>query len=407
MAVKEGSAPGFLGALGHRGYRLLWIGAFVSSVGTWTQDVGLSWLIHSRYRDPALLGLRSFAAEAPLITFMLVGGAVADRISRRRILLTSNVIQMLGAVALLVLFALDRLGIGPILSLALLTGLAQSQSAPTYQATLTSLVPPSEIPSAVALNSLQFNLSRTIGPALAGMLLAVAGAGACFGANALSFGAILVVLFLIPFPALAAPAKESLRQSLRNGISHVFRSPALGAMTLLAFAGSCLAFPLITYLPVVAGESLGTGAAGYAGLLSALGVGAIVGALFTARRGRAEGRGRFLLLAFSVYAVVACLALAVRSQASAMALLAVAGSCLVVGNSTLSSLVQEHAPPELRGRVLSVYGVAFRGGSPLGGLLAGLLARHFGAPAVLTVYSLALLVLTVILLVRRSTLASL
>lgn len=207
--VTAGRAPGFLGAFGHVGYRLLWIGAFVSSVGTWTQDVGLSWLIHSRYGDPALLGLRSFAADVPLLVFMLVGGAAADRISRRFILVTSNVIQMLAASALVLLYFLDCLGMGPILLLALLTGLAQSQSAPTYQATLTSLVPKTEIPSAVALNSLQFNLSRTIGPALAGLLLAAAGAGGCFAANALSFGVILVVLFRIPFPPPLPPPRRA------------------------------------------------------------------------------------------------------------------------------------------------------------------------------------------------------
>lgn len=178
-------------------------------------------------------------------------------------------------------------------------------------------------------------------------------------------------------------------------------------MTLLAFAGSFLAFPLITYLPVVAGDSLRTGAAGYSALLSSLGIGAIAGALFTAHRGRASRRGRFLLVAFSVYAVVACLALAVRSQGAAMALLAVAGGCLVMGNSTLSSLVQEHAPSELKGRVLAVYGLAFRGGSPLGALLAGLLARQYGAPMVLSVFSVALLCLVTALLLRRSTLSAL
>ena len=176
--VTEDAAPGFLGAFGHRGYRLLWIGAFVSSVGTWTQDVGLSWLIHSRYGDPALLGLRSFAAEVPLLAFMLVGGAVADRISRR---LHPRDLQRhpdaRGLRSRSALLASTCWVWGPSSLLALLTGLAQSQSAPTYQATLTSLVPTTEIPSAVALNSLQFNLSRTIGPALAGLLLAAAGAG--------------------------------------------------------------------------------------------------------------------------------------------------------------------------------------------------------------------------------------
>jgi len=187
-------------AFAYDGYRRLWIGAFLSSLGSWTQDVALSWLIHTRFADPSLLGLRAFAAEVPLLTFMLVGGAMADRFDRRRILLTSQVLQLLCAATLGILFAFDRLGIGAILLVAFLTGLAQSQSAPTYQAVITSLVPRPAIPSAVALNSLQFNLSRAIGPVIAGLLLARAGTGACFAANAVSFLAVIVALLGLTLP---------------------------------------------------------------------------------------------------------------------------------------------------------------------------------------------------------------
>src|SRR5262249_11501322 len=133
--------PGFLSAFGYRNFRRLWTGAFLSSVGTWTQDVALAWFIHTELKNPIYLGLQNFAGNAPLLAFMLVGGAAADRVDRRRILLASNVLQMSFATALGVLFVFDRLTLGAILSLAFLTGLAQSQSAPTYQAVLTSLVP--------------------------------------------------------------------------------------------------------------------------------------------------------------------------------------------------------------------------------------------------------------------------
>ncbi|HKC11701.1 MAG TPA: MFS transporter, partial [Vicinamibacteria bacterium] len=182
-----GRLPGFLSAFAFRSFRLLWTGAFLSSIGTWTQDVALSWLIFTRMGDPFYLGLRAFASDLPLLTFMLLGGAVADRVDRRGILLASQTFQMAMAVALGLLYVTGGLGIGAILLIAFLTGLAQSQSAPTYQAVLTSLVPAEKIPNAVALNSLQFNLSRAIGPVIAGLLLARAGTGACFAANALSF----------------------------------------------------------------------------------------------------------------------------------------------------------------------------------------------------------------------------
>jgi predicted MFS family arabinose efflux permease len=393
--------PAFLSAFAFRNFRLLWIGAFLSSIGTWTQDVGLAWLIHTRIGDPFYLGLRAFAADAPLIAFMLVGGALADRWDRRLILLASNVLQMCFAVALVVLYATDRLGIGAILVLAFLTGLTQSQSAPTYQAVITSLVPPRGIPNAVALNSLQFNLSRAIGPVIAGLLLARAGTGACFAVNAASFLAVIAALWRIRIPAHAQAPTEGLGRSLGTAFRHVAADPLLGALMLIAAAGSFLAFPLITYLPVIAGTVLGTGAAGYSLLLSSFGVGAIAGAVATAHRGHVPGRGRTLLLALIVYGAVAAAAVTSSRQPVSMGCLLVAGFSLVTAFSTVNSLVQENAPAALKGRVLGIYGFAFRGGMPLGSLVAGLLVRPFGAPAVIGGFSAGLALLAAAMYARR------
>lgn len=379
--------PGFLSGFAFRNFRLLWIGAFLSSIGTWTQDVALAWLVHVRFVDPFYLGLRAFASDAPLLTFMLVGGAVADRVDRRRILLTSQILQMSFAAALGVLYALGRLGIFPILLFAFLTGLAQSQSAPTYQAVITSLVPPRQIPNAVALNSLQFNLSRAIGPVIAGIILAKWGTGPCFAVNAASFLAVIVALWRIDLPAPASAAKESLGESLRTGLRHVRESPVLSVLTVLGLAGSFLAFPLLTYLPVVAGDVLKTGAEGYSLLLSSFGAGAIGGAVATAQRGHVPGRGRMMLATLALYGVTALAAVMSTRQLVSMAFLFVAGWSIVTAFSTLNSLVQENAPDALRGRVVSIYGLAFRGGMPLGSLAAGALVRALGAPLVLGSFS--------------------
>ncbi len=409
-AGRSVALPGFLAAFQFRDFRRLWSGAFVSSIGTWTQDVALSWLIHTRMGEPFFLGLRAFAAEFPLLAFMLVGGAVADRVDRRKILLTSQVLQMTFAAALAVLFYLDRLGIGAILLIAFLTGLAQSQSAPTYQAVLTSIVPPAHIPNAVALNSLQFNLSRAIGPAIAGLLLASAGTGPCFAVNALSFVAVILAirgLHLPPPPQAAGSAGLTLSQSLGEGVAHVRRSPELFGLTLLALLGSFLAFPLITYLPVLAGDVLKTGAAGYSLLLSSFGGGAIVGAVLTAQRGKVPGRGRLMLATFAGFSVLAGVALFVSWQPLVMALLFGAGGLLVTAYSTLNSLVQELAPDALRGRVLSAFGLAFRGGGPLGGLVAGALVGPLGLRVVLGAYCALLGVIALGLLRRGHRLAAL
>jgi predicted MFS family arabinose efflux permease len=393
--------PGFLSAFGFRNYRLLWTGAFLSSIGTWTQDVALSWLIHTRLGDPFYLGLRAFAADAPLIALMLLGGAVADRFDRRRILLVSNALQMAFAAALLALYLLGQLGIAAILAVAFLTGLAQSQSAPTYQAVITSLVPPREIPKAVALNSLQFNLSRFIGPAIAGLLLARGGTSTCLAVNVVSFVAVIVALARIDFPPATPNAvKETLARSLKGGFAQMRTSPLLALLTALGAAGSFLGFPLITYLPVIAGDLLGTGAAGYSLLLSSFGAGAIVGALFTAHRGHVPGRGRALLAAFMVYGAASLGTVLAARQPLAMALLFAAGWALVTAFSTLNSLVQENVPEAFRGRILSIYGLAFRGGMPLGSLLAGLAIRSFGPAPVIGAFSTALALVAAGLLVR-------
>ena len=384
--------PAFLSALAFRNYRLLWTGAFLSSIGTWTQDVALAWLIQTRLHDPFYLGLRAFASDAPLLTFMLVGGAVADRVDRRRILLTSQSLQMVYAVVLGVLYATHRLGIGAILAIAALTGLTQSQSAPTYQAVITSLVPPRQIPNAVALNSLQFNLSRAIGPAIAGILLYRAGTGACFAVNAVSFLAVIVALWRIELPR-AAPVEGTLGENLRAGLRHVAHDPVLSSLTLLGAAGTLLGFPLLTYLPVLAGDVLKTGAAGFSLLLSSFGAGAILGAVATAHRGQARGRGRLTLIAMLAYAALTMAAMASRVQGLSMVLLFAAGGCLVSAFSVLNSLVQENAPQTLKGRVLSIYGLAFRGGMPLGSLVAGALVRPFGMPVVIGGFSAGLFLL--------------
>jgi len=397
-----GARAGLLAAFSYPAFRYLWLGAFLSSIGTWIQDTALSWLIHSRLGDPSYLGLRSFAQEAPLITFMLIGGAAADRIDRRLILLSSQGFQMAMAVALGLLFLVDRLGIVAIVTIAFLTGVMQSQSAPTYQAVLTSLVPRERIANAVALNSLQFNLSRAIGPMVAGLLLARAGAGWCFAANALSFVGVILALRTIALPPPAARPRESLGESLRAGIRHVSADPRLRGVTLLAGAGSFLAFPLITYLPVIAGDVLGTGAAGYSLLLSSFGSGAIVGALTTARRGQAPQRGRLTLLSFVAFGLLAATASLSRWQGLSMALLAGAGFMLTTAFSTLNSLVQEMAPDALRGRVLSIFGLAFRGGGPLGSLIAGYLVKGAGAPLVIASYTALLAGIAGVLLLRPS-----
>jgi predicted MFS family arabinose efflux permease len=398
--------PGFLAALEHRGFRLLWAGAFLSSIGTWVQDVALSWLIHTQTGDPLYLGLRRFAQDMPLLALMLVGGAFADRVDRRMILLVSQILQMSLAALLAFLYFTGHLGIVAILVIAFLAGLTQSQSAPTYQAVLPTLVSRDRIANAVALNSLQFNLSRAIGPVIAGILLAKVGTGVCFLTNTGSFTLVILVLLSIRFSS-PSKATGSFAQTLREGIHHVARTPILRTLTLLVAAASFLGFPLMTFLPTFAGDVLKTGASGYSLLLTSLGVGAIIGAVTTAQRGSAAGRGRLTLVYLAVFGVVTMGAVLSRWQWVSMVFLVGSGYTLTTALSTISSLVQEHTPDELRGRVMSIFGLAFRGGLPIGSLIAGVLVRRAGVPAVMAVSSALLLVVAVWLLLRHRDLRAL
>jgi predicted MFS family arabinose efflux permease len=398
--------PGFLAAFEHRAFRLLWAGAFLSSIGTWVQDVALSWLIHTQTGDPFYLGLRRFAQDMPLLALMLVGGAFADRVDRRRILLVSQVLQMSLAALLALLYFTGHLGIVAILVTAFLAGLTQSQSAPTYQAVLPTLVSRERIPDAVALNSLQFNLSRAIGPVIAGLLLAKVGTGACFLTNTASFTLVILVLAWIRFPSPSS-ATGSLGQVLREGIRHMTRAPLLRTLTLLVAAASFLGFPLMTFLPTLAGDVLGTGASGYSLLLTSLGIGAIIGAITTAQRGNVKGRGRLALVYLAAFGVVTTGAVLSRWQWVSMVLLVGSGHTLTTTLSTISSLVQEHTPDEFRGRVMSIFGLAFRGGLPIGSLVAGVFVRTAGVPVVMAISSLGLLVLAVWLLLRHRDLRAL
>ncbi len=333
---------------------------------------------------------------------MLLGGVLADRINKKTILMASQLIQLTLALVLAALYFTGHLSIWAVVVVGFITGLSQSQSAPTYQAFLTSIVPRDVIPRAVAMNSLQFNLSRSIGPPIAAALLVALGAAWCFVINAFSFLAVVVALLLIRMPAVAASARpsHSVASSLKEGLAYVRQAPDIAMIVGLAGALSFFVFPLTTFLPVVADEVLGSGAAGYSILLSAIGLGAIVGAIGTAHRGRFAGRGKFVLMCFSVGPLLAAGAVLCGRQWLATVLLFGYGIVQVSGSSTLNGLLQELAPEAMRGRIVSLFGLTFRGGSPLGALALGYSITAFGPAVALSASLIAMSLLCATLLYR-------
>jgi predicted MFS family arabinose efflux permease len=374
-------------ALTYRDFRVLWIGAFTSSIGTWVQKVAQSWLILT-LAGPAsafFLGLDSFLGEAPILVFTLVGGVVADRRDRRQLLLMSQYVQMATAVALAAIVYWDVVEIWHVLTLSVIAGTAQAFGGPAHQSLVPSLVDKEHLPNAIALNSIQFNLARVIGPLIAGAALTAFGMAICFGLNALSFLAVIVALLSLRIKHIPSTTRSRMHEELRIGLSYVRHEPGLVGLTVLAFVTTYLATPLLTFLPLFAQNVFGGGVGQYTRLMACAGAGAVTGALVVAWLGKFKGMGKTVLILQLVLGLLVVLFAVTRLIWISGLLLFAAGVCMVMVFALLSSLVQLIAPNQMRGRVMSIYMVAFRGGMPLGSLAGGYAATLASAPTVLAI----------------------
>src|SRR3974390_836054 len=283
-------------AFQYRDFRLMWIGACTSSIGTWMQIVAQGWLIYRLSHSAFLLALDQFLGGIPIFLFSLIGGGVADRIERHKVLLASQYVQMGGATVLTILVANGLTPVWPILCLSCVSGFAQAFGGPAYSALIPTLVNREDMPNAIALNSIQFNLAVTIGPALAGLALAKVGETWCFGLNALSFLAPIVSLLLLTTRYLPAKTGESMFTSLKEGIKFVRKQSSMEALIVLAFCMTALAMPMRTYIPVFVKDIFHRGPEIYGNLLSLMGVGSICGSLMVAGLGNIRHKGRFALV---------------------------------------------------------------------------------------------------------------
>ncbi len=363
----------------------MWIGACASSIGTWMQIVAQGWLIYRLSHSPRLLGLDQFLAGLPIFLLSPIGGVVADRKERRKILMVSQYIQMASAGILTVLVAMGLTHVWPILCLSFVSGVAQAFGGPAYSALIPTLVEKEDMPNAIALNSIQFNLAVTIGPALAGITLARLGEKWCFGLNALSFVAPLISLAMISARFLPRATKETMYGSLKEGIRFLWHHGSMVGLIVLAFLMTFLSMPMRTYFPVFVKDIFHRGPETYGNLLSLMGVGSICGSLGVASLGNISNKGRFALaMMIFLGAGIAGFSLSQFLPVS-YALLVLVGASMMAVFATVTSLVQLITTNEMRGRVMSVYNWAFRGGMPMGNLLTGWLVPMFTAPIVLGV----------------------
>jgi MFS family permease len=390
-------------AFSYRDYRLLWGGAFTSSVGTWMQEVAQNWLILTMTGSAFLLGLDAFLGDFPFLAFSLFGGVFADRFDRRRILLTSQFIQLSSAFLLAALIWQNLVHVWMILTLSFVVGLAQSFGGPAYQALVPTLVDRKDLTNAVALNSIQFNLARVIGPVLAGIAFYKLGAAACFGLNGLSFIAVIFAILALKGGGLVAGGKhEPVLDSLKTGLKTVWNARQLRGVVGMSFAGSFCAMPLLTLLPVMVKDVFHEDAKGYSTMLAAFGIGAIAGAIGVANFSHVRRKAIIAIATQMTFALLMAGFALSRRVALSTALLVAAGAALMVIFAMFMTLVQSNVEDHLRGRVVSIYSLAFRGAMPVGNLAAGIGASLFGAPAVLVADASILFVLGAIVLLRHS-----
>ena len=278
-------------AFQYRDFRLMWIGACTSSIGTWMQIVAQGWLIYRLSHSAFLLALDQFLGGIPIFLFSLIGGVVADRVERRKILLGSQYVQMATAGLLTILVATGLVHVWHILCLSFVSGFAQAFGGPAYQALIPTLVEKEDMPNAIALNSIQFNVAVMVGPALAGQALAKLGEKWCFGLNALSFLAPIISLSIISARFLPVKTAESMFTSLKQGIQFARKQDSMEALIVLAFCMTALGMPMRTYIPVFVKDIFHRGPETYGNLLALMGLGSIFGSLGIASAGNFRKKG--------------------------------------------------------------------------------------------------------------------
>jgi predicted MFS family arabinose efflux permease len=383
-------------------FRLMWIGACTSSIGTWMQTVAQNWLVYELSKDnPRFLAIDSFLGQIPIVALALLSGVVADRRSRRHILLTSQYIQMTCAFTLAALYAVGVLQVWQVWCLSFIVGTAQAFGGPAYSALIPTLVGKQDLPNAIALNSIQFNLARVIGPTIGGLALAYWGAAWCFSLNGVSFLAVIATLYMIKSAFSPAKSREPILESMKQGIRFIRGRSGMVALIVLAFLMTFLGFPLLAFMPVFAKEVYKGGSETFTLLLVCSGLGSVSGALTVAWLGRLNAQGKALLGALCLLGMLMVGFSMAGTLSLACLMIFLSGAALMSVFSMVASLVQLITPDDMRGRVMSVYNLAFRGGGPFGTLLAGYLIPKITAPITIAAAGIGMILLGVTFLLTQ------
>ena len=370
-----------LRALRHRNFQLFFAGQLISLIGTWMQNVAQSWLVYRLTGSSTLLGAVGFAGQIPVFLVSPLGGLIADRHSRHRIVIATQTAAMILAFMLAALTLTGRVQVWHIFVLSALLGVVNAFDIPARQAFLFEMVGREDLINAIALNSSMFNGARIIGPAIAGILVAAIGEGWCFFANAVSYIAVIIGLLLMTVtpPARAIQEGSAVRHII-EGFRFAARTGPIRALLLLLGLVSVTGMPYAVLMPIFADHIFHSGARGLGILMGFSGVGALLGALTLAARQGVHGLGRWVAISCGVFGASLILFAFSRSFWIAAAGLVPVGFAMMTQMGASNTLVQTMTPDHLRGRVMSVYSMMFMGMAPVGALLAGVVAERFGAP---------------------------
>jgi MFS family permease len=389
---RRATMPRTFRALRHRDFRLWWFGQMVSLVGTWIQFVAQNWLVYRLTGSPAMLGLVNFVGLVPTLPLSLWAGSLADRFDKRRLVIIAQVLLFAQAAALAVLTVTGVVRVWHVMVMAFVFGVARALDVPARQSFVIEMVGKEDLTNAIALNSTIFNIARTAGPAIAGLLVMAIGEGLAFVVNAVSFLPVIGALLMMRTSSIRRKPRSSAGRQIVAGLRYAGRNQYVWLIMSLVGVSAFFVMPYSVLMPVFAKEVFGGGADIYGYLLTFAGLGALAGALTVASLGPKSPRGLLLSGANVAFAALVFSFAFIRTFWLAAAVLAAVGFCFVVQNSLANTLIQLNVPDRLRGRVMSIYFLVFMGAMRLGSLQAGYVARYVNVQAALLIGASASLV---------------
>jgi len=371
-----------LPALASRDFRIFWLGQLVSLTGTWIQSVAQQWLVLQLTHSAFKLGLVTAIQFTPLLVLALIGGAIADRVDKRKLLVITQVVSMLLALGLGTLVKTGAVQYWHVLVFAGLLGIVNAFYTPARQAFVPELVDRDILMNAVALNSAIFNGARVVGPAIGGLLIATVGLSLNFYLNSLSYVAVIIgLLVLHTRPAVTERPRESLLSNVREGLSYVRATPVVYTILALIGVTSLFALNFTTLVPVFAQKVLHVGSSGFGFLLASMGVGSLAGSITIAFLNRRDLARRFIYLGATAFCIAEILFALSHVYALCVALLMVVGVSQTLFTTTANTRILSLTPSHLQGRVMSLYSLMFLGMTPFGSFLSGVVAERYGAPS--------------------------